>query len=141
MSLRTLNYGNYGIFLKMGHAGFTPSVLWVTLQGFWASCPSPESSPCRSSTCQGVQDASGLEAGRYIKPSKYLKIEKQLNSDSLGVVVVAADSSWIKVLTTSTKTFVAATTTLAARCLHPWHFEASRQNKNSKSPKPKPEKP
>ena len=25
MTLRTLNYGNYGIFLIMGHAGFCPS--------------------------------------------------------------------------------------------------------------------
>ena len=25
MTLRTLNYGNYGIFLKMGNAGFCPS--------------------------------------------------------------------------------------------------------------------
>ena len=24
MTLRTLNYGNYGIFLIMGHAGFLP---------------------------------------------------------------------------------------------------------------------
>ena len=29
MTLRTLNYGNYGIFLIMGHAGFCPStVVW-----------------------------------------------------------------------------------------------------------------
>ena len=37
MTLRTLNYGNYGIFLIMGHAGFCPSaVSW-----FWGpSCQS-----------------------------------------------------------------------------------------------------
>ena len=28
MTLRTLNYGNYGIFLIMGHAGFCPSTVW-----------------------------------------------------------------------------------------------------------------
>ena len=30
MTLRTLNYGNYGIFLIMGNAGFCPSAV-VTL--------------------------------------------------------------------------------------------------------------
>ena len=37
MTLRTLNYGNYGIFLIMGHAGFCPSavrVLFFLLLGF-----------------------------------------------------------------------------------------------------------
>ena len=28
MTLRTLNYGNYGIFLIMGIAGFCPSTVW-----------------------------------------------------------------------------------------------------------------
>ena len=27
MTLRTLNYGNHGIFLIMGHAGFCPSTV------------------------------------------------------------------------------------------------------------------
>ena len=27
MTLRTLNYGNYGIFLTMGNAGFCPSTV------------------------------------------------------------------------------------------------------------------
>ena len=36
MTLRTLNYGNYGIFLIMGHAGFCPStVFWVEGFGDW----------------------------------------------------------------------------------------------------------
>ena len=31
MTLRTLNYGNYGIFLIMGNAGFCPStVIWLS---------------------------------------------------------------------------------------------------------------
>ena len=30
MTLRTLNYGNYGIFLIMGHAGFCPSAVVVS---------------------------------------------------------------------------------------------------------------
>ena len=30
MTLRTLNYGNYGIFLIMGHAGFCPSTVTRT---------------------------------------------------------------------------------------------------------------
>ena len=29
MTLRTLNYGNYGIFLIMGHAGFCPSTVVI----------------------------------------------------------------------------------------------------------------
>ena len=29
MTLRTLNYGNYGIFLIMGNAGFCPSTVWL----------------------------------------------------------------------------------------------------------------
>ena len=29
MTLRTLNYGNYGIFLIMGNAGFCPSTVSV----------------------------------------------------------------------------------------------------------------
>ena len=32
MTLRTLNYGNYGIFLIMGSAGFCPSTVWM-IQG------------------------------------------------------------------------------------------------------------
>ena len=32
-TLRTLNYGNYGVFLIMGHAGFCPS----TVEPFWGS--------------------------------------------------------------------------------------------------------
>ena len=38
MTLRTLNYGNYGIFLLMGHAGFCPSAVF-------AAVPSASSSP------------------------------------------------------------------------------------------------
>ena len=35
MTLRTLNYGNYGIFLIMGNAGFCPStVSGFGVQGF-----------------------------------------------------------------------------------------------------------
>ena len=37
MALRTLNYGNYGIFLILGHAGFCPSAVRravVALSGF-----------------------------------------------------------------------------------------------------------
>ena len=43
MTLRTLNYGNYGIFLIMGNAGFCPSAVvselkgsrvWVLIQAF-----------------------------------------------------------------------------------------------------------
>ena len=48
MTLRTLNYGNYGIFLIMGHAGFCPSTVSRTWTRFvshqWAGehHPDPE---------------------------------------------------------------------------------------------------
>ena len=32
MTLRTLNYGNYGIFLIMGNAGFCPSTGFLRIQ-------------------------------------------------------------------------------------------------------------
>ena len=32
MTLRTLNYGNYGIFLNMGNAGFCPSTVVSALK-------------------------------------------------------------------------------------------------------------
>ena len=31
MTLRTLNYGSYGIFLIMGHAGFCPSTVVLVI--------------------------------------------------------------------------------------------------------------
>ena len=34
MTLRTLNYGNYGIFLIMGNAGFCPSTVGPKLADF-----------------------------------------------------------------------------------------------------------
>ena len=37
MTLRTLNYGNYGIFLIMGSAGFCPSAVWILVFGFKAA--------------------------------------------------------------------------------------------------------
>ena len=33
MTLRTLNYGNYGIVLKMGNAGFCPSTVGLGYRG------------------------------------------------------------------------------------------------------------
>ena len=56
MILRTLNYGSYGIFLIMGHAGFCPSAVlaglprmkkpripgfpkWVEYINRWVTCP------------------------------------------------------------------------------------------------------
>ena len=35
MTLRTLNYGNYGIFHIMGNAGFCPSTVWALSEGTW----------------------------------------------------------------------------------------------------------
>ena len=48
MTLRTLNYGNYGIFLIMGNAGFGPSAVsgmllyfavYSSTAGFWTLDP------------------------------------------------------------------------------------------------------
>ena len=45
MTLRTLNYGHYGIFLIMGNAGFCPSTVVFLLELFPDTKPSwPESS-------------------------------------------------------------------------------------------------
>ena len=33
MTLRTLNYGNYGIFLIVGNAGFCPSTVGIPKKG------------------------------------------------------------------------------------------------------------
>ena len=33
MTLRTLNYGNFGIFLIMGNAGFCPSTVCSVIRG------------------------------------------------------------------------------------------------------------
>ena len=39
MTLRTLNYGNYGIFLIMANAGFCPSTVGLLLfEGSFAVC-------------------------------------------------------------------------------------------------------
>ena len=43
MTLRTLNYGNYGIFLLMGHAGFCPSTVPL-LTFLSAKTPKPKAS-------------------------------------------------------------------------------------------------
>ena len=44
MTLRTLNYGNYGIFLIMGNAGFCPSTVWglIVCSGFAVQVPGGE---------------------------------------------------------------------------------------------------
>ena len=36
MTLRTLNYGSYGTFLIMGHAGFCPSTVFARLDALGA---------------------------------------------------------------------------------------------------------
>ena len=42
MTLRTLNYGNYGIFLIMGHAGFCPSTVVEGISSFDRGSRMPE---------------------------------------------------------------------------------------------------
>ena len=43
ISLRTLNYGNCGIFLLMGDAGFISSTVWFTRKGKTLNYPKPKS--------------------------------------------------------------------------------------------------
>ena len=61
MTLRTLNYGNYGIFLIMGHAGFCSS---AELRNIRASGKPGGSSGLRS----GFQL---IELGERIKPKGF----------------------------------------------------------------------
>ena len=53
MTLRTLNYGNYGIFLIMGNAGFCPS----TVRGPFRV---PEGAPFTIEGLRGVLACCGL---------------------------------------------------------------------------------
>ena len=55
MTLRTLNYGNYGMFLIMGNAGFCPSAVRVPSKGFRAKFlqVSPERLPERALPVSG----------------------------------------------------------------------------------------
>ena len=55
MTLRTLNYGNYGIFLIMGNAGFCPStVVNPRQQDSWEVKKGPRGLPARSLECPGA---------------------------------------------------------------------------------------
>ena len=60
MTLRTLNYGNYGIFLIMGHAGFCPStVVLVELLSRGQGTNHIGTAPAdRSLEARGVRDDS-----------------------------------------------------------------------------------
>ena len=49
MTLRTLNYGNYGIFLIMGHAGFCPSTV---VEGSWGNFASSLGMVFLASACR-----------------------------------------------------------------------------------------
>ena len=57
MTLRTLNYGNYGIFLIMGNAGFCPStVATFGMLLVWKIGPrSPGTSQVCHSKCLGLR--------------------------------------------------------------------------------------
>ena len=59
MTLRTLNYGNYGIFLIMGNAGFCPSAVSIRLLESTYSQPTVSNSPL----LRGASDSiANLEA-------------------------------------------------------------------------------
>ena len=60
MTLRTLNYGNYGIFLIMGNAGFCPSAVLICYY---------YSSSCTMSILV-VDDVEGLEFKMYWSSAK-----------------------------------------------------------------------
>ena len=75
MTLRALNYGNYGIFLIMGNAGFCPST--VGLHPLDSSTPRPlNSKPIRTVTMTILEGAS-KEA--LSSPKGILKTEPTLN--------------------------------------------------------------
>ena len=54
MTLRTLNYGNYGIFLIMGHAGFCPS---TGSSSIWARV--------RANQCRGLNNQNSFFGAHY----------------------------------------------------------------------------
>ena len=65
MTLRTLNYGNYGIFLLMGHAGFCPSAvelceLRVWVGGFYGAVESALDGFCSNRGLMGCIGVSGV---------------------------------------------------------------------------------
>ena len=66
MTLRTLNYGNYGIFLIMGNAGFCPSTVGFCLNRYSKACIAakhPTTEPPHRSICTGLAPQSaGMSA-------------------------------------------------------------------------------
>ena len=65
MTLRTLNYGNFGIFLIMGNAGFCPSTVIYYFVGFgdtgtWYVGPSPNTQNPDFPGQPGVGGLTGL---------------------------------------------------------------------------------
>ena len=69
MTLRTLNYGNYGIFLKMGNAGFCPSAVW----SLWvvADCGDLGSDGSLALNHETLHDADGKAAQEKDHPKPY----------------------------------------------------------------------
>ena len=61
MTLRTLNYGNYGIFLIMGNAGFCPSTVSRTKK-------SPRLNPFSEHVCSQTcsRESGKLNAARFV---------------------------------------------------------------------------
>ena len=67
MTLRTLNYGNYGIFLIMGHAGFCPSTESLNPKPFGSRKAEESANPGHQVGTEGydrsVCRASGVRFG------------------------------------------------------------------------------
>ena len=80
MTLRTLNYGNYGIFLIMGNAGFCPSAVWghYKLFVFVFSGPFLESAECATK-------AYVRRADHHFRRSKGVKKRRQLEFGVYGL--------------------------------------------------------
>ena len=66
MTLRTLNYGNYGIFLIMGSAGFCPSTVTTIIGQTLILNPKLRARPCTWDDMAAQHDEIQSQAGIFI---------------------------------------------------------------------------
>ena len=91
MTLRTLNYGNYGIFLIMGNAGFCPSTVVLVCafcgQRSWAGARVQNMAPTRDKA--GVHNDACNITGKRLRASVTFLASAPPVSCSILVVAVA----------------------------------------------------
>ena len=87
MTLRTLNYGNYGIFLIMGNAGFCPSAVVMIVRPETTQAPilNTSKSPDRALRFQEpyVKEAYSNYQGRYVKARPFLGPSVLISNEAL----------------------------------------------------------